>query len=144
MRFLSVNRRMADINGRSVAEHLGRRLQDVLPTLWTNLEPLMKRVLDGESIHGLEYWDERLGPALPHRVFSMSYEPARDEAGEVVGISVSLVDVSDQKHAEFAHHELETMRKRVADLELELAGLKMGAHTMSLASSWDRGGLAAD
>ncbi len=143
-RFLSINRRLADINGRSVAEHLGLRLQDVLPTLWTNLEPLLKRVLEGESIHGLEYWDERLGPALPHRVFSMSYEPARDEAGEVVGISVALMDVSEQKQAEFAHYELETMRKRLGELELELAGLKLGAQTMSLASAWDTNGLGAD
>jgi PAS domain S-box-containing protein len=144
LRFLSVNRRMADINGRSVAEHLGRQLQDVLPALWTNLEPLMKRVLDGESIHGLEYWDERLGPALPHRVFSMSYEPARDEAGEVVGISVALVDVSEQKDAEFARYELETMRRRVAELDRELAGLKLGPHAAHLGTNWDAGGVAAD
>lgn len=143
-RFLSVNRLLAELNGRSVAEHLGQRLQDVLPTLWKALEPLMRRVLDGESIHGLEHWDERLGPALPHRVFSMSYEPARDEAGEVVGISVSLIDISEQKNAELARFELETMRQRVAELERELGGLEIGARAMKLASRWQSGVLAAD
>ena len=144
LRFLSVNRRMADINGCSVADHLGRRLQDVLPAVWEHAEPLMKRVLEGESLHGLEYWDERLGPALPHRVFSMSYEPARDEAGEVVGISVALVEISEQKQAEMTRYELEAMRRRVADLERELAGLKMGAHAVALGSGWDTGEMAAD
>ncbi len=144
MRFLSINRRLADIVGRSVAEHLGRRVQDVLPALWMNVEPLMKRVLEGESIHGLEWWDQRLGPALPHRVFSMSYEPARDEAGEVVGISVSLVDVSEQKHAEFEQHELERAHQRVAELEFQLAGLKRGPHTVTLAAGWESAAIAAD
>jgi PAS domain S-box-containing protein len=144
MRFLSVNRRLADISGFSIAEHLGRRLQDVVPSLWPNLEPLMKRVLEGESIHGLEYWDERLGPALPQRVFSLSYEPARDEAGEVVGISVALIDISEQKDAEFARYELEMMRRRVADLEMELSGRKMTPHTIRLRPDWESGSMSAD
>ncbi len=104
----------------------------------------MNRVLDGESIHGLEYWDQRLGPALPHRVFSMSYEPARDEAGEVVGISVALVDVSDQKDAEFARYELECMRRRVAELEMELSGMKMGPRNLKLRPGWQSGSVSAD
>jgi PAS domain S-box-containing protein len=141
-RFLSINRRLADINGRSVADHLGRRLQDVLPMVWEHVEPIMKRVLEGESIHGIEYWDERLGPALPHRVFSMSYEPARDEAGEVVGISVALIDVSEQKQAERALYELHTMRQRVA--ELESAGLKMSPHAVPLQTGWRSSEMAAD
>jgi PAS domain S-box-containing protein len=144
MRFLSVNRRMADINGLSIAEHLGRRLQDVLPALWPSLEPLMKRVLEGESIHGLEYWDERLGPALPHRVFSISYEPARDEAGEVVGISVAMVDISEQKDAEFARYELEMMRRRVAELEVELSARKISPRAMTMRPGWQSGGMSAD
>jgi PAS domain S-box-containing protein len=143
-RFLSINRRLADINGHTVADHLGRRLQDVLPAVWTQLEPLMNRVLEGESIHGVEYWDERLGPALPHRVFSMSYEPARDEAGEVVGISVALLDISEQKHGEAARSELETMRRRVAELEMELTRPKRKARAMRLGSPWELGGMAAD
>jgi PAS domain S-box-containing protein len=144
MRFLSVNRRMADINGLSIAEHLGRRLQDVLPALWPSLEPLMKRVLEGESIQGLEYWDERLGPALPHRVFSISYEPARDEAGEVVGISVAMVDISEQKDAEFARYELEMMRRRVAELEVELSARKISPRAMTMRPGWQSGGMSAD
>jgi PAS domain S-box-containing protein len=144
MRFLSVNRRLADVNGFSVAEHLGRRLQDVLPALWPSLEPLMNRVLEGESIHGLEYWDERLGPAFPQRVFSMSYEPARDEAGDVVGISVALVEISEQKQAEAARHELEAMRRQVEDLEMKLIDAQMGRHAVSLGGRWSAGDFAAD
>jgi hypothetical protein len=135
---------MADINGLSIAEHLGRRLQDVLPALWPSLEPLMKRVLEGESIQGLEYWDERLGPALPHRVFSISYEPARDEAGEVVGISVAMVDISEQKDAEFARYELEMMRRRVAELEVELSARKISPRAMTMRPGWQSGGMSAD
>jgi PAS domain S-box-containing protein len=144
LRFLSINRRLADINGRSVADHLGRRLQDVLPTLWPDLEPLMRRVLDGESIHGFEYWDRRLGPALPHRVFSMSYEPARDEAGEVVGVSVALVDISEQRHAELRLQELKSLRELVAQLEFQLGGLKLGAPPIGFAADWQSASMTAD
>jgi PAS domain S-box-containing protein len=132
MRFLSVNRRLADINGRSEADHLGRSLREILPHRWDVLEPIMKRVLAGESIQGMEVPDTRDSSSLPERVFSMSYEPARDEAGEVVGISVALLDISEEKQAQALRKERNDMARRIEALEHELAALKAKASSIDL------------
>lgn len=58
LRFVRVNRILADINGVVAEAHIGRRLRDVLPELAPVVEPLMARVLAtgvaerGIPVHG--------------------------------------------------------------------------------------------
>lgn len=144
MRFLSVNQHLADTLGRSIGDHLGRTLKEVLPQRWEYYESLLRRVLEGESIHGLEVWDRRLGPSLMQRVFSLYFEPARDEAGEIVGVSIAVLNVSDEKQAVALHYELEMSRKRIVELERELAAAAIGARPMIYLPGWSAGEFAAD
>jgi PAS domain S-box-containing protein len=46
----------------------------------------------------------------------LTYEPARDEAGEVVGVSVAIVDVTPIKHAEAAKLESEAHFRHMIEL----------------------------
>ena len=79
LRFVRMNERLAEINGVSVARHLGRTVREVLPDLAENLEPLFRSVLDtGEpllqrEIHGAT-------PAQPgvERDWLASYYPLKD------------------------------------------------------------------
>jgi hypothetical protein len=63
------------------------------------IRPYLVRTLNGESITGLEI----ITPP-PSGVGSLSrlvsYEAARDEAGEVVGISVAVVDITERRSIE--------------------------------------------
>jgi two-component system NtrC family sensor kinase len=45
-RFLRINATLAAFNGLPVAEHVGQRIADVLPTLWPQIEPYYRRVLE--------------------------------------------------------------------------------------------------
>ena len=42
---LSALAELGEALGRSVAEHIGRTVEDVVPTLWSELAPLCQRVL---------------------------------------------------------------------------------------------------
>ncbi len=106
LRYMNLNRRLANMNGRPMEEHLGRTVPEMIPELFPQVEPYIRRALKGEAILGVEITKPSPG-ANEGRTILLSYEPARDEAGEVVGVSVALVDVTPIKRAEEARHQSE-------------------------------------
>jgi PAS domain S-box-containing protein len=78
----------------------------MIPELFPQVEPYIRRALNGESITGVEITKPTSG-ANQGRSILLSYEPARDEGDEVIGVSVALVDVTPIKRAEEARRESE-------------------------------------
>jgi PAS domain S-box-containing protein len=102
LRFVRLNRRFAEINGVPVEAHLGRTPREVVPDIGEQAEEAFRHVLEtGEKteveVSGetpaepgvVRYWDER-------------WLPIRDEAGSIVGISISAMEVTERKRAEAA------------------------------------------
>ncbi len=106
LRYMSLNRRLANMNGKPMEEHLGRTVQEITPELFPLIEPYILRALQGEAIPGVEVTRPAHNPN-DNKTFLLTYEPARDEAGEVVGVSVALVDLTPIKRAEAAQQESE-------------------------------------
>ncbi|WP_263368314.1 EAL domain-containing protein [Edaphobacter bradus] len=102
LRYASINQRLAEINYLSVAEHLGRHISEILPQMFQALEPCFLRAIEGESIAGVEFVSLGHAPGKRGDTFLISCQPARDEAGEVIGISVSVVDITEHKRYEEA------------------------------------------
>ncbi|HEX4036930.1 MAG TPA: EAL domain-containing protein [Acidobacteriaceae bacterium] len=104
-RHISINRRLARINGAPVLDHLGKTVAEINPRMFPMIEPILLRILQGETIADAEvsYPGTQPGEML---TFLASYEPAFDEVGEVVGILVAVVDITERKRAE------ETLRER--------------------------------
>jgi PAS domain S-box-containing protein len=115
MRYRNLNRRLANMNGRPMEEHLGRTVQEMVPELFPSVEPLIRRALDGEAIPGVEVTKPESSPN-GGRTLLLSYEPARDEAGEVEGVSVAIVDVTPVKRAEAARAESEAHFRHMIEL----------------------------
>ncbi|MFE0736982.1 SpoIIE family protein phosphatase [Streptomyces sp. NPDC058855] len=113
LRFLRVNDALALMNGVSAAEHLGRRLTEVVPGVnAVALESLMSQVLES----GTAVVDaRRVGrtPADPGRdhIWSCSYAPLLDRTGQHLGLIASLVDITESQEA---HIEVERARHRFA------------------------------
>jgi PAS domain S-box-containing protein len=100
-RHVNLNQRLADMNGFSVAEHLGRTVAEMLPELYPHVESYLQRALLGEAIHGVEA--KSLNPVTnQEKTLLVSYQPALDEAHEVVGVSVSVMEITDRKCADEA------------------------------------------
>jgi PAS domain S-box-containing protein len=104
LRYLSINRRLANMNGIPIEQHLGRTVAEIVPDMFSRVEPFIRRALAGEAITGVEVTKPASGSS-PEKNILLSYEPARDEAGEVVGVSVALADMTPIRRAEDARRE---------------------------------------
>lgn len=100
MRYLNINRRLSEIFGVPVPEHLGRSMKEVLPGLFSLIEPNLRRAVQGVSQAEVELTIPRPGHPDGDATLLMYYQPARDESGEVMGVSVVAVDISDRKRME--------------------------------------------
>jgi PAS domain S-box-containing protein len=99
LRYVNLNRQLAEMEGHSVEEYLGRTAQEMVPNLYPKFEPYIRRALQGEAIAGFEISVPATGTSGATTSL-VSYQPARDEAGEVVGVSVAVLDFTARKQAE--------------------------------------------
>jgi PAS domain S-box-containing protein len=103
LRFVMVNKRLAEINKLTVKEHIGRKLSEVLGDLGRNLEAIYKNVIDsGESVVDKMITTERSGDDCFPRHWLFSLYPFEDQAGEIIGVNATIRDITTQKMAEEA------------------------------------------
>ncbi|WP_274564517.1 SpoIIE family protein phosphatase [Streptomyces spiramyceticus] len=123
LRFLRVNDALARMNGVSAAEHLGKRLTDVVPGVnATALEAMMRQVLDrGTPVVDARRTGRTAADPDRDRTWSCSYAPLLDSAGRRLGLIASLIDITEGQQAQI---EAERARHRFA--LLAEAGTRIG------------------
>ncbi|MEU3253442.1 SpoIIE family protein phosphatase [Streptomyces sp. NPDC006997] len=113
LRFVSVNPALERINGIPAGEHTGRRISEVLPLLEAGpLEDAAREVLDT----GRPLVDQPVAgrtPADPghDHAWRASLYRLEDAYGTVLGVAVSIMDVTEQHRASI---EAEAARRRLA------------------------------
>jgi PAS domain S-box-containing protein len=103
LRYVQLNETLAAMNGLSVADHLGRRMRDVVPALAPVVEPVLQRILaTGEPALNIEVSGET--PARPGAVrhWVASYFPLPGPADEPDGIGAIVVEDTARRRAEQA------------------------------------------
>jgi len=101
LRYLRVNDALAEINGLSPEEHVGKRLEEVIPHFAPVLEPLYRSVLEtGEPIVHNESTDDSAQALGDRRHWLSSYYPVRSENGEVLGLGAVIMEVTARKRAD--------------------------------------------
>ena len=114
LRFVRINERMADINGSPMSEHIGRRIEDVIPEIAEFLIPTYRQVIEtGEAVTNLEVHGQTPGTGGEDRYFLASYYPIKSEDGVVRGVSTVVRDITEIKEQEFA---LRTSEARLRSL----------------------------
>jgi PAS domain S-box-containing protein len=116
MRYVNLNRRLAQMNGVPAAEHLGRTVAEVIPHVFSGVEPFIRRALEGEPVAGVEIQRSRADENGEAGILMASYQPARDEAGEVIGVAVALMDITKNKRTEAALRESENHYRHMVQL----------------------------
>ena len=140
MRYMSINRRLAEMNGAQVADHIGRRVGDLYPAMFKIVGPYIRRALQGESLSGIEATYVRpAGDTGASRTLLLSYEPARDEANEVIGVSVAVVDITARKLAEEALKESEDHYRHAVELNPQIPWTTSADFTeIDVSPSWQK------
>ncbi|MFE0459893.1 SpoIIE family protein phosphatase [Kitasatospora sp. NPDC058965] len=99
LRFVMGNPALERINGLSVAQHLGRDVREALPFLDTRAAgAAMRQVLaSGEPLVDQFTFDRSGADPGGDRAWRVSYFRLDDSAGRVIGLAVSVVDVSEEQ-----------------------------------------------
>ncbi|MEV6955731.1 SpoIIE family protein phosphatase [Streptomyces sp. NPDC051183] len=123
LRFLRVNDALARMNGVPAAEHVGKRLTEVVPGVNADaLELLMQQVLDrGTAVVDVRRTGRTAADPETDRTWSCSYAPLLDGSGRPLGLIASLIDITDGQRAQA---EAERARHRFA--LLAEAGTRIG------------------
>ncbi len=101
-RYLRVNNALAQMNGASVEDHLGRTLEELSPTLAAEVTPFFERVhLTGEPLVQQEI---RLGRAGEQGSYLLSYFPIELEGEVRYGRIVA--DITNQRRVEEKYQRL--------------------------------------
>lgn len=108
LRFVRINERLAEMNGFSVEDHLGRTVRELLPDLADTADALLRPIFEtGEPLLKVEIRGET--PAQPgvERIWLESFLPLREgdsqsdsSRNRVIGISTVCEEITDRRRAE--------------------------------------------
>jgi len=140
LRYIRINRQLAEWNGLSVAEHIGRHVSEIVPALGDQVVEALYRVLAGEPLLGIEIGGPTRGRPEGTSVWRQNWVPVYDWDGTIHQIAISCEDVSEERNAQraletlnrvgvalSAEHDLERLVQIVTDAGVELTGAGVGA-----------------
>ena len=101
LRYQRINTRLAEINGVSVAGHLGRTVREIVPDLADTAEPLFRQILTtGKPLLNLELSGETAAQPGVQRFWQEHFYALRDATGQIIGINGVVEEITHIKQAE--------------------------------------------
>ena len=117
-RFVRLNERMAQINGKPMDEQIGRTIFEVTPGIAPGLVETYAPVLErGEPVLDLEVRGETPEDPGGVRDWLCSYYPLRTTDGEIAGLVGAVLDVTWRREAEAQRRLIETRLDQAQRLE---------------------------
>lgn len=115
LRYISVNPAEQRMNGVPAAEHVGRHVHEVLPSLDKSFESALRAVL-ATGIPIIDQYTVGRTPADPDHdhAWSISFYRLESSNGKVLGVATSSVDVTDR------HRAVEEQRRTALTLQRSL------------------------
>ncbi|MFJ6212114.1 SpoIIE family protein phosphatase [Streptomyces sp. NPDC092296] len=122
LRFVRLNAALAEMNGLSAQQHLGRRLSQVLPGInGREIEEVMRDVLvTGEPILDARSEGRTFADPDHDHAWSASYFRLADPTGQIIGMCSSVIDVTERFRSDA---EATRARDRLALLVEATAGI---------------------
>ena len=96
LRFVRVNQRMAEIDGIPIEEHVGRKVEEVVPQLAEELcGPVLSVLKTGEAVLGQKMTGQSAQHPEDSRVWEVDWYPVHESA-RIGAVGVNVRDVTDQ------------------------------------------------
>ena len=120
-RYRQINRRLTEICGISIADHIGKSVRNTVPQVADQVESIVQAILrTGEPITGIEVNGQRPDRSNAERVWMTYWHPLKAKDGAILGIDVVAEEITEQKRAKAA---------------LQLANESLEARTLELTNS---------
>lgn len=114
IRFLRVNKWLADVDGHTPAEHIGHTLREMLPELANVFEPTVRKTMEtGTIVKNLELDFVVDGESAQRRYHWLVNLDALKEDARIVGTNTVVADISTQKQLQ---EELQASECRLREL----------------------------
>jgi len=116
LRYVFVNKTLADINGLTVENHIGRTVTEVIPKMGFMIQNILEQVLTtGTSVLNVQVSGETAAAPLHIRQWLASYHPVTGEHGKIYRICAYVREVTEFKHAEDSLLETEARFQEILD-----------------------------
>ncbi|MGJ5629400.1 PAS domain S-box protein [Nostoc sp. CALU 1950] len=132
LRYIHANEALSAINGVPQSQHIGRTFREVLPEWAAQIEPVFEQVMQsGQPLLNQEVSGETYPPGV-YRYALVSYYPVCLPDGQLLGVGISSIDITQLKQTEQALRESEAKFRSV--VESNMIGIGF----------WDRDGRITD
>jgi PAS domain S-box-containing protein len=103
LRYLRINRQLAEMNGQPVEAHLGRTVAELVPALVERVEQVTREILaTGEAVTDIEFVGETASQPGATRYWNSSWHPVFGEDGAITGFGAVVEEISARRAAEVA------------------------------------------
>jgi diguanylate cyclase (GGDEF)-like protein/PAS domain S-box-containing protein len=103
-RIVHINAALATVTGGTVEDQVGRLVADVVPDLWSQLEPIYRQVIEhSQTVANVEVKGVTAADGNRGHHWLCSYYPVKS-AGTVIGIGVVAADITERIEAQEQEH----------------------------------------
>ncbi|HEX5220064.1 MAG TPA: PAS domain S-box protein [Verrucomicrobiae bacterium] len=137
LRFRRVNERMARIDGVAMAEHIGKTVREVIPSLADQAEHALHQVLATGRPARFEFHGETRARPGVERIWDERWYPLRDKGGEIAGVGIVAEEITERKRWEAALRESEDRFRTLVEQVKDYAIFRID--NQGRPTSWNEG-----
>jgi PAS domain S-box-containing protein len=117
LRYVAVNEKLAALDGRSIQEHIGKTIREVIPGIADDVESALRQIfVTGQPLIDFETaWESPHEPGVACHWIG-SYFPIADQNGKPVEVGGIILDVTAEKRAESNYNRVQEALKRSESL----------------------------
>ncbi len=124
-RYVSINKRLAEINGVSPEAAIGKTFREVIPPLAETVEEICNRVIKtGKPVMDIEITGKTRLEQETERYFMATYYPIKDRDNTVLGVNTVVQDITGRKSMEEALRASERRLNAILNSIPDIAWMK--------------------